>query len=600
MKQFQQDFKNKKRLLFWLIWFPGWACAQSAVNPNNTNSNQTIKKIYVKLYPQPENARILRKISFPTSFKSLPIAKQWVTNFIQKLHKNAHLSARIDSMQVYSDTLKAFVYIGNQFVWGNLKKGNIPVEIVNNVGFKAKYYKQKPFLYKSIVKLQNKILTYSEDHGYPFAQLRLDSITTTAQQIEAQWLYKKGPLIIFDTLRIRGNLRIKPAFLAKYLRLKEGDIFSQNKVKKAEKILRQLPYAKVKQAPKVEFEAKKAYVNLFLQKRKSNQINLLIGILPNERSPNTLEWTGEFDLLLQNLFGSGKNLLAKWLRPEPQSQLINLAYTHPFLFQSNVDFQVKFNLLKEDTTFVNLNLGGNLSYNLSNGDKTSINFTSKSSRVLSNSIYQNITRLPDTLDVSFIAYGVGYEHSNLNDALYPTQGNQFQVSLEVGQKNILRNPELPDELYKNIPLNTTQFVYRGKWQHYLKLNQKSVFYWQLNTGALFNNQLLVNELFRLGGVNNLRGHNQNVLLASGYAIVNLEYRILFDEFSYFFMFYDQSWLRQKTLNTFAEDIPLGFGLGLNFPTQAGIFNIVYALGQTKDQPISFNRSKIHFGFISRF
>ena len=147
-----------------------------------------------------------------------------------------------------------------------------------------------------------------------------------------------------------------------------------------------------------------------MKKRKANQINLLVGILPNEREPNTLEWMGEFDLLLQNMFGSGKNLSAKWLRPEPQSQLINLSYTHPLLFNSNLDFQVNFNLLKEDTSFVNINFGANIFYNLSNGNKLNISFNSKSSRVLNNSLFQNITRLPDTLDVSFISYGLFQNH----------------------------------------------------------------------------------------------------------------------------------------------------------------------------------------------
>ena len=111
---------------------------------------------------------------------------------------------------------------------------------------------------------------------------------------------------------------------------------------------------------------------------------------------------------------------------------------------------------------------------------------------------------------------------------------------------------------------------------------------------------MINELFRLGGIGNLRGHNQNVFFASHYIIGNWEYRFLFDNYSYLFVFYDQGWLQQKTINSFIEDMPLGFGLGLNFPTKAGIFNIVYALGQTKNQSINFNRSKIHFGFISRF
>ncbi len=561
---------------------------------------QITNTTFVKLFLKPEKVEIPSKIRFKYQYQTKPMAQTAIRQLINTLHQQAYLDARLDSVVLVADTLQAYVFRGEVFKWKHLHKGNLPRKIINHVGFKEKFYKNQYFLHKSISKLQNKILTYSENHGYPYAQMRLDSIQIEGHRVSAQLQYTKGPLITFDTLRIRGKVNIKRKFLAKYLRLKEGEVFSQQKVKNAERLLRQLPYLKVVKPTQTEFRAKKAFVNLFLRKRKANQINLLVGILPNEREPNTVEWMGEFDLSLQNVFGSGKNLTAKWLRPEPQSQTLNLNYTHPLLFNSYLDFQANFNLLREDTSFVNLNLGGNLLYHLKNGNKVRVSFNSRSSRVLNSSIFQNITRLPDTLDVSFVSYGIGYRLSQLDDGLFPTKGNLVDISMEVGQKNIQRNLELPEEFYQNIPLNTTQFVYKFDWQHYLPINQKTVLYWRLNAGTMVNNQLLANELFRLGGIDNLRGHNQNVFLASSFAIVNLEYRVIFDENSYLFVFYDQGWLQQKTINFFGEDTPLGFGLGLNFPTQAGIFNIVYALGQTKDLPISFNRSKIHFGFISRF
>ena len=598
------SFKSDKRLLKkWIIGtlmiVPIFAYGQSSDTIPKTNQ-QITNITYVKLFLKPEKAQIPSKIRFKYQYKTKKNAQNAIQLLINELHNQAYLNARLDSITGTGDTLKAYIFRGKVFKWKYLHQGNLPKKIVNHVGFKEKFYKNKRFLYKSISKLQNKILAYSENHGYPYAQTRLDSINIEDHSVSAKLQYDKGPLIMLDTLRIQGEIKIKRKFLAKYLRLREGEVFSHQKVKNAERLLRQLPYVKVAKPSQTEFRAKKAFVNLFLKKRKANQINLLVGILPNEREPNTVEWTGEFDLLLQNMFGSGKNLTAKWLRPEPQSQTINLSYTHPLLFNSYLDLQTNFSLLREDTSFVNINLGGSLFYNLSNGNKLSVSFNSRSSRVLNNSIFQDITRLPDTLDVSFVSYGIGYKLSQVDDALFPTKGNLIDISMEVGQKSIQQNPELPENFYENIPLNTTQFVYKFNWQHYLPINQKSVVYWRLNAGTMVNDQLLTNELFRLGGINNLRGHNQNVFLASSFAIVNLEYRILFDENSYLFVFYDQSWLQQKTINLFGEDTPFGFGLGLNFPTQAGIFNIVYALGQTRDLPISFNRSKIHFGFISRF
>lgn len=592
----------KKQVLYWSML---WCFLSPHLDAQTLPTTQvdSIKKntnVYLKVNTNLKDSKTLKKVITSSVYQNTKKAKRATHLIIEQLHKQAYLNARLDSLINTSDTLVAYISVGDRFIWQRLEKGNLPSKIIYNVGFKSKKYNNKPFLYESISKLQNKILIYSEDNGYPFAQVQLDSLIFNNYQVQAKLNYQQGPKIIFDTLRLVGNLNIKPKFLMKYLRLKQGDVFSQTKVANAQNILKQLPYIKIKRNAQVDFRAKKAYVNLFLQKRKSNQINLLVGVLPNEQEPGVVEWMGEFDLLLQNMFKSGKRLSAKWLRPESQSQLINLDYTHPLLFGSSLDLQLGFNLLKEDTSFVNIDLGGSLFYNLKNGDKVKVNITSKSSRVLNSAIYQNAIRLPDTLDMSFTAYGLGYIHTNLNDVLYPTKGDFLSLEGRVGQKSILQNAEIPENLYENTPLTTTKFVYEANWQHYSQILTNSVVYWQLSTGGIINDQLLVNELFRVGGINSLRGHNQNVFFASNYIIANLEYRFLFDDYSYLFLFYDQAWLQQNTLNVFDEDAPLGFGLGLNFPTKAGIFNIVYALGKTQTEQINFNRSKIHFGFISRF
>ena len=48
------------------------------------------------------------------------------------------------------------------------------------------------------------------------------------------------------------------------------------------------------------------------------------------------------------------------------------------------------------------------------------------------------------------------------------------------------------------------------------------------------------------------------------------------------------------------DYPFGFGLGATFHTKAGNFYISYALGQQKNNPVSFKTGKIHFGMDVRF
>ena len=107
-------------------------------------------------------------------------------------------------------------------------------------------------------------------------------------------------------------------------------------------------------------------------------------------------------------------------------------------------------------------------------------------------------------------------------------------------------------------------------------------------------------MFRLGGLNTIRGFNENQFFASNYILSNVELRIILESRSYLFLFSDQSYLVFDNGATRISDLPIGFGLGLQLGTKSGDFRFAYALGRSKDSSVNFNQSKIHFGIINRF
>lgn len=80
----------------------------------------------------------------------------------------------------------------------------------------------------------------------------------------------------------------------------------------------------------------------------------------------------------------------------------------------------------------------------------------------------------------------------------------------------------------------------------------------------------------------------------------MENRFYFESNSYLSLFADfgvlENVAESEKLETF-----IGFGTGISFETQRGIFNLVYAMGASETAgPVNLNRSKIHFGFTTRF
>ncbi len=87
-------------------------------------------------------------------------------------------------------------------------------------------------------------------------------------------------------------------------------------------------------------------INLYLKQKKSNQINVLIGFLPNNNqlsSKKTLI-TGEGNLNLKNALGSGETIGLNFQALQVESKRLNLLYQHPFLFKSPVGLDFSFDM----------------------------------------------------------------------------------------------------------------------------------------------------------------------------------------------------------------------------------------------------------------
>ncbi len=64
--------------------------------------------------------------------------------------------------------------------------------------------------------------------------------------------------------------------------------------------------------------------------------------------------------------------------------------------------------------------------------------------------------------------------------------------------------------------------------------------------------------------------------------------------------YNQAWYKNEAVRNNNYDNPFGLGGGLTFETGAGLFTLVYAVGKQFENPIEYNRAKIHFGYINYF
>ncbi|MFN3403844.1 MAG: outer membrane protein assembly factor [Cytophagaceae bacterium] len=531
---------------------------------------------------------------------SLSVIKE-LNNYFIGLHKKLYLAAELDTIYNSGDSTVALISLGKQYKWAKFHRGNKESEAIEEAALGNKFFLEKKMHPGKLADYETKILSYSENHGYPFASILLDSVSFSGDQIQGRLNLFKGPEIVFDSIQILGNTKVKSRYIKRHLRIFPGQPYSQAKINEIEARIRELGFLRQSRDPIVEFKNGKAYLHLFLEEKKNNQIDGLIGFLPNQAQNNKLLVTGEINLNLKNLLGTGKNLAFEWRKYDAQSHIMNLLYFHPKILGSNLDLKFNLNMLKQDSSFLNVFRGLVLTQPLK--DKGKIHFSTglKTSRRLTTTNFSDSRRLLLS-DYDNYTYGLAYTYSALDDIYYPKKGWYFELGGNLGNKQVRRDYNLPDSLYRNISLNSIQYSLSFFASKFHRLGKNGVVMLKAEGGQLINqqNNIFLNDLYRIGGLKSLRGFNENYFFATAYGVGTLEYRIFTDETSYLFLFCDQGYVENNIAESTKTDYPLGVGAGLSFATPAGVFSFVYSLGRSNDQKMSLNLSKIHFGIVSRF
>ena len=523
-----------------------------------------------------------------------------IRELVLALQGDAYLTASADELHWNRDTVRVRLYVGEQFRWAYLRNGNLGDGLLTRAGYREKFFRHTPFVPEDWAKLQERILTEAENQGFPFATVGLDSIHLSGHDIAGRVVLKRGPAVVFDSLQIVGNTKTKKRFLTKYLQIFPNQPFSQQRVQAAAQLLRQLPYVKLRAEPEVRFARGRARVYLLLDERPSNQFDAIVGILPNADQRKTgVQFTGDVTINLRNIKGGGKQVGLQFRKTDALSQLLDVQYVHPNFFGTPLELAGTFNLYKQTYDFTTIRPRLQVTYPTARAGRISFFAEQRGSFIDS---VRDKSVLPATLDSQYNSYGIGYAFNTLDDLFFPHRGYLLNGQGALGTKTITKSSFLRPELYDGLLLRSTQYAFGLRAERYFPVKRAGVLLLRLRGESLLNPNLLTNDLFRLGGLNSLRGFNENEFYASTYAVATAEFRQFIGTDSYVFLFADQAYFRHDIATDRYTDQPTGLGTGLSFRTPAGLFQFVYSVGQasTTKQSFALNTSKIHFGLTSRF
>ncbi len=567
-----------------------------------------------------DSATLSFQLGLQTSFNSRLSCIEYVNKLPGQLQAKGYVTVSIDSLRFDSSFARMVLYTGGLYRWANLDAKNIEPALLDATGWREKLFAGKPLDFKQVQQLQERMLDRMENTGYPFAKIYLDSILLDEDKVSAVLKVDKGPLYRIDSLRIYGTAKISNSFLQRYLDIGNGSTYNKEKLLLVNKKMRELNYVEEEKPFDLTMLATGSVLNMYLKQKKSSQVNVLIGLLPNndQLSSKKVLITGEANILLRNAFGAGETVGVNWQQIQVKSPRLNLLYQHPYLFRSPIGLDFTFDIFKKDTNFVNVNFQLGAQYTLNNSQsgklfiqlfQTIVSFGGVNTAF----ILQN-RLLPNVADVSSVNLGLDYEFNTTDYRLNPKKGNEFRIITTIGTKTIKKNNEILElkdpndpgfdfeKLYSGIKLKTYQLRVKAAGARYFPIGRQSTVKAAVNAGILQSGNVFRNELFQLGGYKLLRGFDEESQYLSHFAIATLEYRLLYitGQNSYLYALADGGWGQDNSTTAKLKYTYFGTGLGIAFETKAGIFNLAWAVGKRNDTDFNLRQSKIHFGFINYF
>jgi hypothetical protein len=300
----------------------------------------------------------------------------------------------------------------------------------------------------------------------------------------------------------------------------------------------------------------------------------------------TTQFTGDVRLKLLNTLKRGELFELNWRSIQAGSPQLKIALNFPFLFNTPFGIDGGFYLFKRDSTFLELKSSLGVNYFLSQGNQLKAFYQRYSSNLLSASS-ANLSNYGSSVSNQ---YGLSLQHTQVDYLPNPRKGVLWSTTASVGNRTLTRDTVSTEHLIYN---------FGAKGEVYVPLGKRFVFKTSGNAETFYTTSIQQNELLRFGGNLLQRGFLEEELLATTRITATAEFRMLLDQNSNIFVFFDQSWYERNT-STYVNDSPFGFGTGISFGTNLGIFSISVALGKQFDNPVLLKDSKVHVGYIAYF
>ncbi|MGB3344237.1 MAG: BamA/TamA family outer membrane protein [Aequorivita sp.] len=522
-------------------------------------------------------------LQIPNSFNDFNSLQKTVDTVALKLLRMGYIESELLQLQKENDSsYRARFLLGEKF--SKLKI------LYSNQDFTLKELQQVsreitedyfvlPF--ESVPPSLQKLTSSQTQKGKAFARLRLTEFEKDPDGfLTASLMLESGSHRTVDSIAIKGYEQFPRSFLKHYAGIKKGKTFNQKKLVAQSENLNSLGFVSAIKPPEALFRKDSTIVYFYLEKQNNNLFDGILGFATNEDTQK-LELNGYVNLELNNNLNYGEQLLINYKADGKEQVSFRAKAVLPYLFKTPFGLSGELKIFKRDSSFITTEQQLRISYQINTTSQAYVGYRGFDSSKL---LDESVAGIPiEDFKSNFFIAGATYTRPQ-NRRLFPIK---TLLTLDTGIGN--RKKEGSSE---------SQFKAEALINNIFYLNYNNSIFVQSTTGILQSDTYLVNELFRFGGINSIRGFDENSIDASLFSVINTEYRYQFNEAVFAHSIIDIGYFENQTLSL--KQKLYSFGLGLGLSTKAGLFRLIVANGGGDNQDLDFSNSKIHISISSRF
>ncbi|MBF4985892.1 BamA/TamA family outer membrane protein, partial [Nonlabens mediterrranea] len=235
------------------------------------------------------------------------------------------------------------------------------------------------------------------------------------------------------------------------------------------------------------------------------------------------------------------------------------------------------NLLRRDSTYQNTSINAGLFYSI----------TPKSSLGLSYNNKQSTTNQSDDSINDYESNNAIFNFKHLTPSIEEIYIIDFLTDLQIGIGNRTTTTE-----------SNNQILIEATILKNLHIDNKQSIHLENRNKYLGSKNILFNELYQIGGINSIRGFNQNSIDTSLFSTINTEYRYLLNKQIYLHSILDYAIFEDYTTKKVRNIYAIGFGAAIL--TQSGILRLSVANGTFSGANIDFSSTVAHINLLINF